>query len=443
MAIPPHMCFRFCAQRGLDLFGILGGECRCGASVLNEDVWHWETPQPGLTLPWSELEKCSETSARAYRYTALISMSQDDVAYVDSVAKGQKISAEEEEDVVKVTQAEIDPEIMIDPKPPAPALLQGRSGRNECPVSGTCPCGNPEYPCYAYYTAGGFCACFKINGDTTPENCAGFGGTFCGETTTTTTTTTTYTGPPTTATTTTTAEGPPDGIGWSRSGPQSSGGTRWPSRSSENPGSGADVWQEYTFESGLDSTRKNALRQAVEIWRDATCINFIEESSPARPYVTVGNFDSGSCYATLGYYGTNTNYRVNLGWCNGERHIGSMVHELGHILGMSHEQQRPDGPETFYGKGPHLTVFWDNIDQSWWSQYEPNDRVYTGSKNDGTGDPHVGYADYDFESIMHYGGGSAFDTIPTSKESLVGNRNQLSTGGQRTSEVVHCRFALL
>ena len=51
---------------------------------------------------------------------------------------------------------------------------------------------------------GGYCACFRINGQTTPENCASFGGTFCGEfstTTTTTTTTTSYTGPPTTTTT--------------------------------------------------------------------------------------------------------------------------------------------------------------------------------------------------------------------------------------------------
>ena len=60
----------------------------------------------------------------------------------------------------------------------------------------------------------------------------------------------------------------------------------------------------------------------------------------------------------------------------------------------------------------------DNIDSSWQSQYEPRDNVYTGSKDDGPGDPQagvdciqlvqslcmfetqVGYAPYDFESTQ-------------------------------------------
>lgn len=43
----------------------------------------------------------------------------------------------------------------------------------------------------------------------------------------------------------------------------------------------------------------------------------------------------------------------------------------------------------YVGRGEGMGFTKDNIDQSWWSQYEPNDRVYTGSKNDGTGDPHA------------------------------------------------------
>lgn len=62
----------------------------------------------------------------------------------------------------------------------------------------------------------------------------------------------------------------------------------------------------------------------------------------------------------------------------------------------------------------------ENIDSNWQSQYAPKDNVYTGSKDDGPGDPQaqrlhstgvvgtracwfqtqVGYAPYDFESTQ-------------------------------------------
>jgi len=45
----PELCFEFCLGAGLDLFGlVLGEECRCGASLLNKDVWEFEV---GIRAP--------------------------------------------------------------------------------------------------------------------------------------------------------------------------------------------------------------------------------------------------------------------------------------------------------------------------------------------------------------------------------------------------------
>lgn len=66
-------------------------------------------------------------------------------------------------------------------------------------------------------------------------------------------------------------------------------------------------------------------------------------------------------------------------------------------LGINHEQKRADGSQEYYGKGPHLEMFWENTGQ-WGSQYTPAVNTYIGSADDGVGDPQIGYAPYDFVS---------------------------------------------
>jgi len=207
----------------------------------------------------------------------------------------------------------------------------------------------------------------------------------------------------------------------------------WPDRFSQPPVPvGQVMWEEYVkvpyyFSDNLDNKRKEAFREAVRRMVSKTCVLLVEDRQ-ARVKAEVGTFDTGSCYVTgLGY----GNRKVNLGWCNSMRYVGNMVHEIGHLIGMNHEQKRPDANVVFHGHGPYLKMFWGNIPSGWIYQYKPDGRSYVGSADDGPGDPFKGYADYDFGSIMHYGNWHnppRYETIPKDKDRLVGQRRALSDG---------------
>ena len=53
------------------------------------------------------------------------------------------------------------------------------------------------------------------------------------------------------------------------------------------------------------------------------------QKSQAEPYIMVGIYDTGSCWAYMGRPWSGY-HKLNLGWCNSMSSKGSMVHEIGH-----------------------------------------------------------------------------------------------------------------
>ncbi|OLP92302.1 High choriolytic enzyme 2 [Symbiodinium microadriaticum] len=230
----------------------------------------------------------------------------------------------------------------------------------------------------------------------------------------------------------------------------------WQDRIDEVPAGVNDIWADYVivpyvFDHDVDNARKEAFRAAVVRWHEGTCVVLKEvlQIHVSQPYIQVGIYDENTCWCQgQGYPGYRNGrpraIRINLGWCNSLFYVGNMVHEIGHALGMNHEQKRPDAYQKFHGHGPHIVVHWHNIEANWRSQYTHNQHTYTGSNYQGVGDSFHGYAPYDYESIMHYPLTDAYDPIEPAVAGLLGNREYLSEGDlSQVNDMYQCKEKLV
>jgi len=131
----------------------------------------------------------------------------------------------------------------------------------------------------------------------------------------------------------------------------------------------------YVIDPGLPNPAR--VRDAIKMWESATDIRFQEVPATAAVYVKFVR--SAYCRSPVGYNGRRQTIEL-ADTCT----AGNTAHEIGHILGHTHEQMRSD-------RDQYVKIYMDNVEKGAEGNFVPKPAVYAD----------VGA--YCYDSIFHYG----------------------------------------
>lgn len=128
----------------------------------------------------------------------------------------------------------------------------------------------------------------------------------------------------------------------------------------------------YIFAPGFKFSHET--RGAMDQWQSAAGVTFVQRKNEPN-YLVIKEPTSGGSSSGIGMRGGPQDVEISDGY--------KSLHELGHALGLMHEQQRKD-------RDAYVAMEWDHIDSG---QSNPNFSIKPDSDD---------LTDYDLKSVMHY-----------------------------------------
>ncbi|CAH1789168.1 unnamed protein product, partial [Owenia fusiformis] len=140
----------------------------------------------------------------------------------------------------------------------------------------------------------------------------------------------------------------------------------------------------YSIDTVFSDEEKTKIREGLQTWEDATCASFKESNDTTIPALFF--ISESGCFSYIGPIGIYE--RINLISLAKRGCVQKAIieHEIGHALGLIHEQTRPD-------RDSYISVNWANIKHDSRRQYDivslQDHRTYN--------------IEYDYGSVMQYG----------------------------------------
>lgn len=188
---------------------------------------------------------------------------------------------------------------------------------------------------------------------------------------------------------------------------QASGGGRSSTSTSLWPG--GTVY--YQIDGGLSSTMQSRVASAISHWETYTNLDFV--SGTGSGYYINFTTGSGCSTSSIGLGNKVTTIALSSS-CS----TGNTIHEIGHAIGLIHEQCRTD-------RDSYITINWSLISSDWTYQYQTwVDQGYGQTAMQTLGS-------YDYGSVMHYPAYCPTDSsktcITVPNGTTIGQRDGLSS----------------